>query len=163
MKRGWRGVFEIKHYDANGDLIWTEEAENSLADEGEHFVLDEFFRAATAPTQFFIRLTNTVLSDTSTLTTASAGEPSTNGYAAQLVERSATGWPSLALDSGDYQLTSSEETFNATGGSWGPVDRAFLGTTSNNTGKLIAYATLSQARTLANGESLKITYRVKLQ
>jgi len=163
----WVGVFEFKHFDADGRLIWTDESYNSLADEGEYMFLDVVLRNGTAPTQFYLRLSDTTTTcsivDTDTLTTASAGEPSTNGYAANLIERSATGWPTLALDSGDYQATSSEETFTATGGSWGPVCCALVASTSDNTGKLISYAGLSQCRTLAAGETLKITYKVKLQ
>ena len=164
---GWEGIFHFKHLDAQGNVIDEWESHNNLADEGEQFFLDVFLRAATAPTQFYIGLADSTstcsIVDTDTLTLASAGEPSTNGYARQLVERSATGWPTLALDAGDYQATSSTETFSASGGSWGPVYCAFLGTTVDNTGKLIAYAALSTGRTLADGETLQITYRVKLQ
>lgn len=161
------GVFELTAYDADGNVIWTDEAHNNLADEGEQAFLDVYLRGATAPTQFYLFLADSStpcsITDTATLTTASAGEPSTNGYARQLIERSATGWPTLALDSGDYMATSSTETFTASGGSWGPVYCVGLATTSDNTGKHVSYAALSQARTLAAGESLQVTYKVKLQ
>jgi len=164
----WIGVYHFKHLDAQGNVIAEWESPNSLADEGEQFFLDAFLRGATAPTTFYLGLTDSTsacsIADTATLTTAAAlGEPSTNGYARIEVERSAVGWPTLALDSGDYQATSKTVTFSASGGSWGPVYCAFLGTTSNNTGKLISYAALSTGRTLASGESLQITYKVKLQ
>jgi hypothetical protein len=161
------GVFHFTHYSADGRVLAEWDSPNNLADEGEQAFLDIYLRGATAPTQFYVRLSDATnpcsIADTDTLTTASAGEPSSNGYAASLVERSATGWPTLALDSGDYMATSSVETFSASGGSWGPVNCAFLATTSDNTGKLISYAALSTARTLASGESLQVTYKVKLQ
>lgn len=161
------GIFELTAYDAQGNVLWQEEAHNNLADEGEQAFLDVFLRGATAPTQFYVGLSDSStpcsITDTATLTTASAGEPSTNGYARQLIERNSTGWPTLGLDSGDYMATSSTETFSASGGSWGPVYCVFLGTTSDNTGKHISYAPLSTARTLASGESLQVTYKVKLQ
>lgn len=164
---GWHGVFYFRHMDAQGNVLAEWKSENNLADEGEYAFLDVVLRSGTAPTQYYVRLSDSTstcsITDTDTLTTASAGEPSTNGYAAQLIERSSTGWPTLALDAGDYQATSSTETFTASGGSWGPVNCAFLATTSDNSGKLIAYAGLSQARTLASGETLQITYKVKLQ
>lgn len=164
----WIGVYHFKHLDAQGNVIAEWEDTNSLADEGEQFFLDTFLRGATGPTTFYIGLTDSTspcsMSDTDTLTTAAAlGEPSTNGYARIEIERSAVGWPTLASDSGDYMATSKEVTFSASGGSWGPVYCAFVGTTSDNTGKLISYAALSTGRTLASGESLKITYKVKLQ
>ncbi len=157
------GVFEIKCFDTTGRLKWTETAKNNLADGGEQMFLDVTLRAGTAPTNYYIALYNDTIVDTDTLSTVT-GEPSTNGYARQLVERSATGWPTLALDSGDYQATSSTETFTASGGSWGPVTYAALVTASSGTtGTLVSYAALSQSRTLASGESLQVTYRVKLQ
>lgn len=164
---GWKGIFEFKHYDAAGNLIWFEEKENNLADEGEYAFLDVVLRAGTAPIQFYVRLSDSTtpcsIAETDTLTLASAGEPTINGYAAQLIERTTVGWPTLALDTGDYRASSTTETFTASGGSWGPVYCAFLATTSDNLGKLISYVALSTGRTLAAGESLQVTYRVKLQ
>lgn len=164
----WIGVYHFKHIDSQGNVIAEWEDSNSLADEGEQLFLDVLLRGATAPTTFYLGLTDSTstcsIADTDTLATVSAlGEPSTNGYARQNIERSAVGWPTLALDSGDYQATSKTVTFTATGGSWGPVYCAFLGTTLDNTGKLVSYAALSTGRTLAAGESLQITYKVKLQ
>ena len=157
------GYFDFRAYDKDGNLLWSElNVPNDLADEGEYAFLDVYLRAGTAPTQFYIRLYNDTPVETDTLTLLT-GEPTTNGYAAQLVERSATGWPTLALDTGDYQATSSQKTFSATGGSWGPVTYCVGATTSDNTGKLIAYAVLSQSRTLNDGEQLKVTYKMKLQ
>lgn len=158
----WQGEFHLTAYDSEGKEIWSEVAPNSLADEGEQMLLDVALRGGTAPTQYFLRLFNDTPIETDTLA-ALTGQPSTNGYAAQLVERSAVGWPTLALDSGDFQAVSKEVTFTASGGSWGPVSHCVLATSSDNTGKLISFAALSQARTLAAGETLRITYRVKLQ
>jgi len=161
------GVFELKYFDAQGKLKEIEYAHNQLADEGEQAFLDVYLRAATGPIQFYYGLSDSTtpcsIADTNTLTLASAGEPTTNGYARQLVERSAVGWPTLALDAGDYQATSKTVTFTASGGSWGPVYCAFVSTTLDNTGKLVSYAPLSTARTLAAGESLQVTYKIKLQ
>lgn len=163
MKKSiWHGEFALTAFDAHGNQLWAEVAENALVDEGEQLILDVFLRGATAPTQFFLRLFNSTPTETSTLS-ALTGEPSTNGYAAQLVERSAVGWPTLVLDGEGWQATSSEETFVATGGSWGPVSHCVLATTSNNTGRLLSFAALNQSRTLADGETLRVTYRVKLQ
>ena len=157
------GYFDLVCRDAQGNVLWSETATNNLADGGENMFLDVALRAGTAPTNFYIALYNYTPVETDTLSTLT-GEPSTNGYARSLVERSATSWPTLALDSGDYRATSSTETFTASGGSWGPVTYATLVTASSGTsGILVSYAALSTSRTLASGESLQITYRVKLQ
>ncbi len=158
----WHGEFDLAAYDAAGREIWRETAPNSLVDEGEQLFLDIVLRGAAAPAQFYLRLYNDTPAETDNLA-ALSGEPAANGYAAQLIERSAVGWPTLALDVGDYQATSKEVTFTATGGAWGPVSHCVLATSSDGTGKLVSFAALSQARTLADGETLRVTYRVKLQ
>lgn len=221
----WIGVYHFKHLDAQGNVIAEWESNNSLADEGEKLFLDVVLRGGTAPVEFYLGLSDSTstcsIVDTDTIITASAGEPTTNGYTRQLIERSSTGWPTLALDAGDYQATASTETFSA-GGSWGPVYCAYIttaksngtvwaastayslnafarpttfagyvyeattagtsgtaeptwnttigGTTTDGTvtwttrlAKLISYTALSTGRTLAAGETLQVTYKVKLQ
>ena len=161
-KKRWLGIFEIKHFDKDGKLIWQDEAINNLADEGEQNILDLYLRGQNAPSGFYLRLFNDTPAETDALSNLT-GEPTGNGYAAQALARNTTDWPTLALDTGDYQAISKTVTFSASGGSWGPVTYCVLATSSDNSGKLISYAALSQARTLADGESLQITYKVKLQ
>lgn len=160
-KHRWIGVWKFKKFNKFGKLIEEWEQENALADEGEEYVLGVALRGVTMAVNCFLRLFNDTPIETDGLADLT-GEPSTNGYAVQTIENSATGWPTFALDGGDFMLTSSEETFSASGGSWGPVTYAVLATSSDNTGKLIAYVALSQSRTLADGESLKCTISIKL-
>ncbi len=135
---------------------------NALADEGEQDMLSVYFRGGTAPTNFYIGLLNSTPTDTTTLATMT-GEPSGNGYARSLVERNSTGWPTLALNSGDYRAVSSTETFTASGGTIGPVTYAFLTTVvSGTSGLFLVYNALSTSRTLASGESLDVTMRITL-
>lgn len=156
------GVFQLACYDSAGRLKWTETAHNALADEGEQWILDTFLRGATAPTTFYLRLWNDTPAETDTIATLT-GEPSGYGYSAKEVERSNTGWPTLALDSGDYQATSKTVTWTASGGTIGPVTYITLTTSSDSSGKLISYAALSTTRTLASGDSLQATYKLKMQ
>jgi hypothetical protein len=158
----WLGLWDFKLYGADGKLKEAWISQNALADEGESSMLDTYFRATNTPSTFYIRLFNDTPTETDTLADLT-GEPSTNGYAAIEITRDSTGFPTLALDSGDYQVVSKQVTFLATTGSFGPVIYAVLATTSNNTGKLIAYVALSMSRTLAAGESLKVTLTLKLQ
>lgn len=121
------GYFELKHYDKDGDLIWQDEGPNSLADQGEESLLDVFFRNQNAPSGFELALYNDTPIDTDKLSDL-VGEPSTNGYARQSLTRDTTGFPTLALDAGDFMLTSATKTFSASGGSWGPVTHCCLQT-----------------------------------
>ena len=140
--------------------IWTP---NALADEGESDLLDVYFRGATAPTGFYVGLLNSSPSDTTTLTTMT-GEPSGSGYSRKNLTRNSTGFPTLALDSGDYRLVGAAVTFTASGGTIGPVTTSFLcsNAASGTSGKFLVYNALAQSRTLADGDSLDVTIRIKL-
>lgn len=149
------------HFELLGDQPWTP---NALADEGESNILDVYFRGAAVPTNFYVGLLNSTPTDTTTLATMT-NEPATGGYSRKLIERSSVGWPTLALDAGDYRAVSSVETFTATGAAIGPVTYAFLCTNaaSGTAGLFLAYTVLTTSpRTINDGESLDVTTRVKL-
>lgn len=136
---------------------------NALMDGGENAILDVFFRAGTAPT-FYFGLYNDTPIDTDTPATL-AGEVTGTGYARISVARNTTDWPSLALDSGDYKVTSATKTFTAAGSSWSQATSLVLvssgpagGTT---TGVAYAWAALSQTRQLGDGDSLDVTMGLK--
>lgn len=155
-------IWEFEHLDKFGNVIDRWENENSLADEGEEDVLDVYYRGATAPTTFYLALYNDTPVDTDGLADLT-GEASGNGYARIEIERSGTGFPTLALDSGDFQLTSKTVTYTASGGSIGPVTYAVLTNVSSGTaGLLLNYVGLSTSRTLADGESMNATLKIKL-
>lgn len=163
-----RNLLRTIHHREDGTIKDVEVAHNFLADEGEEDMLDVYFRGATAPTEFYLRLyneadtTNGTIDETINLSDASSGEPSSNGYSAQLVERNTTGWPTLTQTSGDFQVQSKEVTFSASGGSWGPVDYAIVATTSDDTGLALAAVALSESRTLKDGETLRSSYDLTL-
>lgn len=162
----WEGYVDFRHFDKDGELIWEAlDQKNDPADEGEYAMLDVFLRNGTAPAGFYLRLFNDTPVKTDTLGDLT-GEPTGDyGYAAKAVARDATGagWPTIALDLQNYMATSLTVTFTASGGVIGPVIYMVLATTSDNTGKLIGFVALSTTRTLADGESLQCTYKVKLQ
>lgn len=151
----WR----FTHTNAKGEVLWRSDwMDNALANEGEQDILEGFFRAGTIPTNFYIGLINdSTIAETDTLATM-VGEPSGNGYARQLTTFGAT-----SLQGGDYETTSTQETFTASGGTIGPVDYAILTDVSTGTaGSLIAYVALSTPRTLADGDSLNVDLTISL-
>jgi hypothetical protein len=164
----WIGDWTFTHRAADGSVLeqWTQR--NALADVGEQRLLEVYFRDATEPgANEYLSLSDASnpcsVAETDSLATANTGEPSTNGYARQVITRDTSGWPTSALDSGDWRIVSTTETFSASGGSWGPVNCAVLQTTADNTGDHLAFVALSQARTLASGESLDVSLAIKLQ
>lgn len=162
-KYNWNGVWTIRHY-RKGKLIYEDIGKNSLVQEGEEALLEVFFRGDSTytPTQFYVRLCNSTPSITSTLATI-VDEVSTGGYTAQLLERSSVGFSTKDITSGgNYRLTSKVITFTASGESMGPATNAYLATTSDNSGKLIAFRALSMARTIIDGDSMTIQIQIDL-
>lgn len=155
-------VWTVKHK-RNGNVLWEDSGRNGLADEGEEAILELFFRNGLLfePTEFYVRLCNDTLVETDTLGLVQ-NEPSGSGYAPQVLERSTVGFPTKELNEGDYRLVSKEVTFVATGGDIGPVTTAYLATTSGNTGKLLAFRTLSLTRTVLAGDEMVVQMRIKL-
>ncbi len=160
------GVFRLACYDAAGNLKWREEAHNALAQQGERLFLDGVLRGGTIPAGWYLRLYNATPTGTSTLATLAASEPATaNGYnpASNAITKDVTGFPSLTTATLHYQAVSKTVTITASGGTIGPVTYCALASSSDNTGKLVAYAALSATRTLQAGDSLNMTYTVRLQ
>ena len=125
----WEGMWEIELRDKNGRTIEKEITQNALVDQGEQLLLDSFFRGQNTPTGFYIRLCNDTLDEADTLSTL-RGEPTDNGYSAQGLQRSVSGFPILELDDSDYTITSTNIQFSASGGDISQVNTAFLATSS---------------------------------
>src|SRR5580765_5333976 len=138
-------ISQFKHF-RRGKLLWESDwNHNYLADGGEQSMLDVYFRAATAPSLYITLLT--------------AG----TGYARIILNRNNTDFPTLALDVGDYKVTSVAKTFTA-GGTWSACTHMGIVTSaSGTTGALIAVNALGATRTLINTDTLAITFATKLQ
>jgi hypothetical protein len=146
-----------EYLEAIGDQPWES---NALADEGEQQILDVYFRGASPPASLYVGLVAGSPSDTTTLATMT--EVSGTGYARIALARNSTDWPTLALNSGDYQVVSLAKTFTA-GGTWTGATNAFLTDASSGTsGKFVAYTPLSATRTLVNTDTLAVTHTIKL-
>jgi hypothetical protein len=172
----WYGWFEVE-----GSICgrpFSQVAKNQLYDQGEQDVLEGFFRNATLPTDFKIGLLKTGYSilETDTITQVSAQELSNGadgGYTArQTITRDSTGWPTSALVSGDWQITTAQVTWTATGAWADTAGYMFLmsggnttpGSTAGTNPRIIAVAALSPTRQLqAANDTLKVTYNLKLQ
>lgn len=173
------GLYTVECRDQDGNLRWAEEVQNALYDEGEFALLDIALRGGTAPASWHIGLFASTLTaapvETSTLaalkspTNYELDNTAEPGYSArQTVNRDATanGWPTLALDGGDFRATAKTVSWTASANWTKTVRWIFLttvGTVSDTTGKLISVAQLSADRTLLNGDTLNVTYSLKLQ
>lgn len=135
--------------------------DNALLDEGEQLMLDSFFRAASLTANFYLALLTATPAETATMATMS--EVTGTGYARIAMVRGTSDFPTLALNGGDYQVTTLQKTFTATGTWTAATDLALVTVVSGTAGKLIATTALSTTRTLVNGDTLNVTLAVKLQ
>jgi hypothetical protein len=136
---------------------------NELSDLGEQRILEITFRNATEITTFYYRLYNDTLVDTDTLATA-ANEMSMTGYpGTNDLTQDSTGFPTSALDSGDWAVTGRTRTWTNTGGSASTsVNTLVLASAaSGTTGDLLAWAALSATRTLQVNDSLDASMKLK--
>lgn len=159
----YHSEWEFTFKDKDGNVVDHFVKKNALVDQGEWLLLSKFFLdlPADVPAGFYIRLCQDTLDEADILTTLT-GEPTEHGYAAVAIERTRVGWPTFELHGGDWRLVSKQVTFTATGGEIGPVNTAFLATTSDNLGYLIAFVNFDVERTILDGGSLIVSLWVKL-
>jgi hypothetical protein len=183
FSRLWRALRKKKHpffvieanvkHIRNGEIIWKQSGiefmNNGLQDEGENFILDVFFRGATAPSGFYLGLGNNggtpgVPSENAALSAIT--EVSGTGYGRQTIERSNVGFPTLQQDTGtgDWEVVSKDVSFQNTGTSnWTSADYMFLTDVSSGTsGKLIATAQFGLSRVLVPNDQLVCSIKVRL-
>ena len=146
------------------DLIADQEfMPNNLVDEGEADMLSVYLRNGTAPTNFFLRLYADTPIDTDTLATLT-GECVGTGYpGTNTIARSTIGWPTHAIDAGDWKTTSLLITWTA-GNTWtASLTNSVLATVQTGTaGLFIAYRALGAARSLINTDTLDANIALKL-
>lgn len=157
-------IEEIKHVDVDGTVLWQEDdVYNVFHRNGQMYLLSVTFATdsgVTIPSNYYIGLDNRTTPSASDTLLSLSGEPTQNGYLRQAVS-SANGF-SVDLEDDDYRAMSSVVTFTASSGSWGPVQSLFLATSSTNTGYLISSATLDNARTVLDGQTISMRISVGL-
>lgn len=156
--KGLLGYIIAKHTDKVGKIIWQNAA--ALINQGEEHVLKGWFQNVTnsIPSGFKVNLvTDVTIAEGATTFTVVTG----TGYAELSVAHNAVDW-TAALDSDDWQITSKDCVFTATGADWTTAKKVVLEATLNASDTLIAYADLSQDRTVGNGESLTVSIVLKL-
>lgn len=162
-------IWDVRHLDRHGRVIWTDHGRNITHDEGEEYIIKTAFTEELAvPTSFYLGLddrdgvTNPAPAEADTLTDL-AGEPSANGYGRIGIASDGTDWTSQQDGgSGDWEALSKQCTFTASGGDWPVVSTMFLATSSDATGRLLVTKALSQDRTVLDGESLVCTLTVRI-
>jgi len=152
---------DIRHRNRHGQLLYEEiGSHNMIVNEGLEVIWDVFFRAATAPTTFYMELYSDNGAFDKDTEYGDITELSGNGYSAVEVTRNDTGWPTLTESSGQMRITSKECTFTASGGAWSTCYGACIwGDMASDT--LICWDDFSSSRTLQDGDSLDVTLYIE--
>jgi hypothetical protein len=151
-----------------GRVLWEiVDKKNTLVDTGERAILDTFFCDLASNyfgmTDFWVGLYNGAISETTVLTTIPNEPAVAYGYSRQRIERSTIGWPTAERHEGDWRRVSKLITLTASGGSIGPVNGAFLCTSSDDTGTLIGVQTFGVERTVVSGDTFDLQIKAKLK
>lgn len=167
----WRNAFECLwtfQQIRDGKVIYEfKDRKNILVDEGEQAMVDVFFRKRDsvyfAADFFYIGLYKGTIVEGTTLATIPNEPAVANGYSRLAVERSTIGFPTLELDPVDnnWRVISKEVTYTATGGDIGPINGAFLATSSDNSGSLIGAVAVGVERTIISGDQSKLSLKFK--
>jgi len=130
--------------------------------EGLQFLLEcALTEEQSVPANFYVGLCE----DASLNEDASLGdltELSGNGYARVAVASDNVDLTSAAAGTNDRKVTTKACTFTADGGAWNGAKKAFLATTIDDSGKLIASMDLAATRTLQDGDSEEATLVLQL-
>ena len=100
-------------------------------------------------------------SDTMAIIANEGAEPSSNGYTRAGID--SINQFSISVVGGITTAACPIISFNAAGGSWGPVRNLFLTTSISNSGTLIASVPLSAVLTVDEGETISLRMALSLQ
>jgi len=163
----WNGllkVIEIKHV-RDGKVIWEQHnVLNTLHQDGEEFMLRAVFQGGPTenpviPENFYLGLDNRQSVSIEDTITDLVGEPAGSGYQRQAVS-SETDF-AINFETDHFVATSPIVAFQATVGSWGPVSNLFITDQNDDSGYLIATASLNSGIEVVSGDS--VTMRIGLQ
>lgn len=176
MRKDWNGIMkilEIQHV-RNNEVIWeNKNLYNMLHTDGERFFLEVLFRnpndGTLPPPFYYLGLDARGTLDVNDAMINLLDEPTNNAYARQLISSApdqTTGWTVTTGQSGDityHKALGSIITFNAAGGSWGPITKLFLTNKVDNTGYLISSVELTSEVYMEDGDALNLRMGISLR
>ncbi|HIJ70660.1 MAG TPA: hypothetical protein HPP87_04765 [Planctomycetes bacterium] len=135
-----------------------------MVQEGLQWLLEVAFSEEQAvPANFYLGLSQSdVATLTETATLASINEVTGTGYARQTVASDNVDFTSAVAGTNDRKQTTKTVTFTASASDWDDAESAFLATSSDGSGKLVAIVDLSETRSLVNGDSLEVSMVIQI-
>ena len=137
---------------------------DDVVEEGLEYILETAFtELQLVPASFYMGLCEDEVLETDGLADltelAAANGYDRSGYA---VASDDTDFTEAATGTNDRKVTTTTETFTCAGASWNGALYAFLGTTTDDAGKLICGAVLSSERFLDPGDTLQVSFVITL-
>lgn len=167
----WNGLLiidEVKHLDKDGNVIWqNNNIKNTLHTQGEEFVLKALFSSdVEIPENYYFGLDNrSTIALADTLEDVVETEPASSGYERQMVN--SVDDFQFEIVGGNWRAKGAVVTFQAIGGSWGPIKNIFLSNQSQlmnpELGALISSAYLGQTVEPTAGESMSLRMIIALK
>lgn len=134
---------------------------DDVVEEGLEYILETAFtEAQVVPANFYMGLCEDEVLETDGLADLTELAVA-NGYARQTIASDNVDITEAGTGTNDRKITTSTETFTATA-AWNGALYAFLGTTIDDTGKLICGAALAAERFLQNGDTLQVSFVITL-
>jgi len=134
---------------------------DDVVEEGLEYILETAFtEAQVVPANFYMGLCEDEVLETDGLADLTELAVA-NGYARQTIASDNVDITEAATGTNDRKITTSTETFTATG-AWNGALYAFIGTTVDDSGKLICGAALSVERFLVDGDTLQVSFVITL-
>lgn len=166
MKNNWRGLLKILEIEQirNGKVIWSEkQLYNLFHTEGEQFILLSCFSndGTVLPTSYYLGLDNRASPNIDDTIDDIEDEPSSNGYVRQALGIDG-GWRVEQVN-GIYRAIGNIITFQASGGSWGPVNNLFLTDKIDDSGYLISTVALNSELTMEDTDTINMRMSVSLR
>jgi len=135
---------------------------DDVVEEGLEYILETAFtELQNVPANFYMGLCEDEVLETDGLADLTELAVA-NGYARQLIASDDTDFTEAGTGTNDRKVTTTTETFTCAGASWNGALYAFLGTTVDDTGKLICGAALSSERFLDPSDTLQVSFVITL-
>lgn len=142
----------------DGRMVWRDEGPNLLVDEGIEFIMDVALSGGTQDTTYFVGLKDTG-SVAAGDTAAQIGGTNAWGEITAIYSGNRPAWTEAGVSSKVITNSASPASFSITGTD--DVHGAFLATDdSGTTGSLIGAKDFSAAVSVANGDTLNVTYQI---
>lgn len=146
------GIFNVKCYDNEGNLKWSETKHNYVTDEGINYMLDVMFHGTAATTTWYIGLAGTGTKATTDTLASHSGWSEITAYAGNRKE-----YVETAASSKSISNTGNAASFTMNNAA--TVAGAFLASVNTGTsGKLFAVVDFSTPRSVASGDTLNVVY-----